>query len=247
MATPIISVSHASIFQGDHLVLKDVSFTVEEGEMVYLIGRVGTGKTSLIKTLNAELPLKEGEAQVAGFDLSRLRPKQIPFLRRKIGVVFQQFQLLPDRTVYENLLFVLKATGWKQKSEIDARIQEVLARVDMATKGFKMPHQLSGGEQQRIAIARALLNQPQLILADEPTGNLDPETMNEIMRIFVDICNAGTAVLFITHNYNLMKQCPGRTLKCEYERLSEVQRRKENSEIDFDQLMVDLEGDFEAI
>ncbi len=173
---PIINFQDASIFQDDYLVLSDVSFSVTSGEFVYLIGRVGSGKTSLIKTINAELPLKEGQAQVAGYQLEKLRMKSVPNLRRKLGIVFQDFQLLIDRTIYDNLQFVLKATGWKDKTEIEARINEVLEKTGLEYKHYKMPHQLSGGEQQRVVIARALLNNPDIILADEPTGNLDPET-----------------------------------------------------------------------
>ncbi|MBQ5997185.1 MAG: ATP-binding cassette domain-containing protein [Bacteroidales bacterium] len=246
MGKTVIDMKLASIFQGDHLVLTDVSFQVEAGEMVYLIGRVGTGKTSLLKTLNAELPLRQGEATIAGFPLHTLRRRDVPMLRRKIGVIFQQFQLLSDRSVYDNLLFVLRATGWKAGREADARIKEVLQRVGMQTKDYKMPHQLSGGEQQRVAIARALLNNPEVILADEPTGNLDPETVQEIMRIFVDICQAGTAVLFITHNYALLRQCPGRILKCEYRHLKEMQRTR-NEGINFDDLMDELDSEIDNI
>ncbi len=210
----IISFNDAAIFIYDHLVLKDVSFTVNKGEFVYLIGRVGSGKTSLIKTINAEIPLQKGEAIVAGFQIQGIKPRYIPLLRRKLGIVFQDFQLLTDRTVSENLSFVLKATGWKNRNEIEQRITEVLEKTDMHHKGYKMPHQLSGGEQQRVVIARALLNDPEVILADEPTGNLDPETSEGIMKILFEISQAGRAVIMATHNYNLLKKFPSRTLKC---------------------------------
>lgn len=229
----IIQFNEASIFQNDHLVLSGVSFKVAKDEFVYLIGRVGSGKTSLIKTINAELPLKKGEAWVAGFQLEKLRSSQVPFLRRKLGIVFQDFQLLIDRSVYDNLYFVLHATGWKDKKMTDNRIQEVLSKVGLENKGYKMPHQLSGGEQQRVVIARALLNEPEIILADEPTGNLDPETSEGIIQILKDISAAGRAVLMATHNYPLLKKYPARTLKCEDGRLMELE---ESAEIDFTML-----------
>jgi len=229
----IIQFKNASIFQNDHLVLSDVSFKVAKDEFVYLIGRVGSGKTSLIKTINAELTLKSGEATVAGFQLEKLKNNQIPFLRRKLGIVFQDFQLLIDRSVYDNLYFVLHATGWKDKKLIDKRIQEVLSKVGLENKGYKMPHQLSGGEQQRVVIARALLNEPEIILADEPTGNLDPETSEGIIQILKNISTAGRAVLMATHNYTLLKKYPARTLKCEDGRLMELE---ESAEIDFTML-----------
>ena len=231
---PMISFSHADIFHGDHLVLKDVTFSVHSGEFVYLIGKVGSGKTSLVKTLNAELPLSRGQADVTGYALHSLKKSQIPFLRRRIGVVFQDFQLLTDRTVHDNLFFVLQATGWKKKSNPEKRITDVLQMVGMSTKGYKMPHQLSGGEQQRVAIARALLNAPELILADEPTGNLDPETSFEIMDLLTGIHQAGKTVVMVTHNYNLLKKFPFRTLKCENERVTEMETLQE---IDFSVLM----------
>ncbi len=210
----IIHFENATIFIEDHLVLSDVNFQVNKGEFIYLIGKVGSGKTSLIKTINAEHPLKEGEAYVTGFPLHSLKRKQVPFLRRKLGIVFQDFQLMTDRTVTDNLAFVLKATGWKNKEETGRRISEVLERVGLAVKGYKMPHQLSGGEQQRVVIARALLNDPEIILADEPTGNLDPETSDDIMNILTDISRNGRAVIMATHNYNLLEKYRARTLKC---------------------------------
>lgn len=212
---PLISLEHAYISQVNNLVLSDVNMTIHPGDFVYLIGATGSGKSSLLKTLYADLPLKEGKATVVGFDLDSLKEKDIPFLRRKIGIVFQDFQLLPDRSVRDNLLFVLKATGWKDKKKMDDRIRYVLERVDMGTKHFKMPHQLSGGEQQRIAIARALLNDPELIIADEPTGNLDPSTSEEIMLLMKEICGNGRAILMATHDYSLILKFPSRTMKCE--------------------------------
>ena len=215
----IIRFENATIFIKDHLVLSDVNFQVNKGEFVYLIGRVGSGKTSLIKSINAEHPLQEGEGYVAEFPLHSIKTKQIPYLRRKLGIVFQDFQLLTDRTVTDNLAFVLKATGWKNRVEIEKRISEVLERVGLAVKGYKMPHQLSGGEQQRVVIARALLNDPEIILADEPTGNLDPETSEDIMNILTGISRSGRAVVMATHNYNLLGKFRARTLKCEDGRL----------------------------
>ncbi len=211
----IIRFENADIFIQDHLVLSDVNFQINKGEFLFLIGKVGSGKTSLIRTVNAEHPLMKGEGYVSEFSLHELKRRQIPFLRRKLGIVFQDFQLLTDRTITENLAFVLKATGWKEKTEIEKRISEVLERVGLATKGYKMTHQLSGGEQQRVVIARALLNDPEIILADEPTGNLDPETSQDIMGILTDISKNGRAVIMATHNYNLIEKYPARTLKCE--------------------------------
>jgi cell division transport system ATP-binding protein len=210
----IIQFSNASIAIKDHLVMSDISFAVEKGEMVYLIGKVGSGKTSFIRTINAEILLSSGSALVAGYYLENLKKQEVPFLRRKLGIVFQDFQLLTDRSVYENLEFVLKATEWKVKTDIEARIGEVLEKVGLSTKGFKMPNQLSGGEQQRVVIARALLNNPEIILADEPTGNLDPKTSEDIMQILLEISNSGRAVIIATHNYNLIRKFPARIVKC---------------------------------
>lgn len=229
----IIRFEHASLSQRDQLVLSDVSLAIDKGEFVYVIGRVGSGKTTLIKTINAELPVIEGTAYVAGYQLEKIRKKQIPYLRRKLGIVFQDFQLLTDRTVDDNLEFVLQATGWKNKKEIRQRIGDVLEKVDMAHKGYKMPKQLSGGEQQRVVIARALLNDPEIILADEPTGNLDPETSEGIMQILFDISRSGRAVLMATHNYTLLKKFPARTLRCEKGKLTETEPAQE---IDFHSL-----------
>jgi cell division transport system ATP-binding protein len=223
----VISFQDVSIYQEDHLVLWDVNFEVRKNEFVYLIGKVGSGKSSIIKTINAELPLRKGEAIVADIKLQDIKRKQIPLLRRKLGIVFQDFQLLIDRSVYENLNFVLGATGWKIKKDIQSRIEEVLAKVNLEYEGHKMPHQLSGGEQQRVVIARALLNDPEVILADEPTGNLDPETSEVIMKILHGIQESGRAVVMATHNYSLIKKFPARILKCENGKLIEAQNSDE--------------------
>ncbi|HNX43020.1 MAG TPA: ATP-binding cassette domain-containing protein [Bacteroidales bacterium] len=211
----IISLSHASVFQKNILILSDVSLCINRGEFVYLIGKTGTGKSSLLKTLYAELPLTEGEGEVAGYNLRELKRKEVPYLRRKLGIVFQDFQLLNDRSVNDNLLFIMKATGWKDAEAMRSRMNEVLDKVGLITKGFKMPHQLSGGEQQRVSIARALINDPELILADEPTGNLDPETSEGILQLLFDIRRAGRAVFMATHNYNMIDKFPSRTVRCE--------------------------------
>lgn len=218
----IIELTDCTIWQQNHLVLSHVNLSVGKGEFIYLIGRVGSGKSSLIKTLNAQLPLKEGIGLVAGYDLSKIKKREVPLLRRKIGIVFQDFQLLTDRTVNENLEFVLKATGWKNKTEIDMRIGEVLEKVGLGLKRYKLPHQLSGGEQQRVVIGRALLNDPEIILADEPTGNLDPETSEGILKLLTDISRTGRAVIVATHNYSLIKKFSARTLKCDDGELKDV-------------------------
>ncbi|MCE9539597.1 MAG: ATP-binding cassette domain-containing protein [Bacteroidetes bacterium] len=211
----IIHLDKVSIFQKHNLVLTNVALNIDKGEFVYLLGKTGSGKSSLLKTLYAELDLVQGEGTVAGFNLKTIKRKEIPFLRRKLGIVFHDFQLLTDRNVNDNLLFVLKATGWKNKLEIQKRIQDVLEKVHLSTKGFKMTHELSGGEQQRISIARALLNDPELILADEPTGNLDPETSEEIMNVLLEISKSGRAVLIATHDIMMFNKFPSRTIKCE--------------------------------
>jgi cell division transport system ATP-binding protein len=223
----IIELSNCTIWQQDHLVLSNVNLCVSKGEFIYLVGRVGSGKSSLIKTLNAQLPLKDGLGLVAGYDLSKIKRRDIPYLRRKIGIVFQDFQLLIDRSVNDNLEFVLKATGWKNKKEIDTRIGEVLEKVGLGLKGYKMPHQLSGGEQQRVVIGRALLNDPDIILADEPTGNLDPETSEGIIRLLQDISKTGRAVIVATHNYTLLKKFTAKTIKCDDGKLMEVKDDEE--------------------
>jgi len=229
----VITLENTVIGVDDHIILTDVNLTVGKSEFVYVIGRVGSGKTSLIKTLNAELPLIEGTGLVSGFHLEKIRRKEVPYLRRKLGIVFQDFKLLIDRTVDHNLEFTLKATGWKNKAEIKDRIAEVLEKVDLGYKGYKMPHQLSGGEQQRVVIARALLNDPEIILADEPTGNLDPATSDDIMKILWDISESGRAVMMATHNYNLIKRFSSRTLKCEEGKLTGANL----SEADIDRLI----------
>lgn len=217
----IISLENANIYQGELLVLKNVEFKVSKGDFVYLTGKTGSGKSSLLKTLYAELPLTEGIGVIAETNLVKLKRKKVPFLRRKLGVVFQDFQLLADRSIEENLTFVLKATGWK-KADIAPRVAEVLDYVEMRDHAKKMPHQISGGEQQRVAIARALLNHPSLILADEPTGNLDPETSDALMKLLHSIAAQGTAVLMSTHNYNLIDKFDGRVFRCEDQNLIEM-------------------------
>jgi cell division transport system ATP-binding protein len=212
---PVLSMTQATIFQGETPVLSDVTFSVEQHEFVFLIGRTGSGKSSLLKTLYADLPLKSGLSEVVGYSLSEIKNKEVPFLRRKIGIIFQDFQLFTDRTVHENLSFVLKATGWTDPILIKERIGEVLLQVGLLEALNKMPHQLSGGEQQRIVIARALLNSPSILLADEPTGNLDPDVADGIFKLFQDINKKGTAILMATHNHELLRKYPYRVLKCE--------------------------------
>lgn len=226
MSNPILQLKDASIFQGESLVLSNVNVEINKGDFVYLIGKTGTGKSSFMKTLYGDLPLTEGEGHIVDFDLKNLKEKDIPFLRRKLGVVFQDFKLLTDRTINNNLLFVLKATGWKDKDKMKTRVEEVLTKVDMKTKGFKFPHELSGGEQQRVAIARALLNDPELILADEPTGNLDPQTSVEVMEVLQDINKNGNTILMATHDYALLLKYPSKTLKCDENQVYEVVQRK---------------------
>jgi len=221
MSDIIIHLDHCDIFHSKNLTLSDVSLTVSKGEFVYLIGRTGTGKSSLLKTLYAEIPLTHGEGTIAGFQLKKISSKKIPYLRRKLGMVFQDFQLLTDRNAKQNLEFVLRATGWKNKNEIEQRIQQVLDKVALGTKAFKMPHELSGGEQQRLVIARALLNDPEIILADEPTGNLDPETNAEILKVLKEISGSGRTVVMATHNYPLIEKFPGRIIKFENGRVTE--------------------------
>jgi cell division transport system ATP-binding protein len=216
MAEPIVSIREANIYQGDNLVLGGVNLEVSRGEFVYLVGKTGTGKSSLLKTLYGELPLREGEAKVADFDLRKLTWKTVPFLRRTIGVVFQDFQLLTDRNVNNNLKFVLRAIGWKDDKLMNEKIADVLDKVGLRSKGFKMPYEMSGGEQQRIDIARALLNSPKLILADEPTGNLDPETSDEIMQLLFNISrDYGTAIMMATHDYMVIRKFPARMVRTE--------------------------------
>ncbi|MBQ0769236.1 MAG: ATP-binding cassette domain-containing protein [Bizionia sp.] len=226
MPNTVLEFKDASIFQGDSLVLSDVNVKINKGDFVYLIGKTGSGKSSFMKTLYADIPLKSGEGHIVDFNLQTLKEKDIPFLRRKLGVVFQDFKLLTDRTVNDNLLFVLKATGWKDKMEMVNKIESVLTKVGMKTSGFKFPHELSGGEQQRIAIARALLNDPELILADEPTGNLDPQTSVEIMEVLQEINKNGNTILMATHDYALLLKYPSKTLKCDENQVFEVVQRK---------------------
>ena len=216
MAEAIVELRNVTIYQGESLILQEVNINVNRGEFVYLVGKTGTGKSSLLKTMYGDLTLKEGEGIVVGYNLSELDWKKVPYLRRNLGVVFQEFQLLTDRNVNENLKFVLKATGWKDEKLMDEKIADVLDKVGLRTKGFKMPFELSGGEQQRVDIARALLNSPKLILADEPTGNLDPETSDEIMQLLFNICrDYGTAIIMATHDYPVIHKFPARTIKTE--------------------------------
>lgn len=215
LSQPIIELVNATIYQRDNIVLSNVTFSIGKGDFVYLIGKTGSGKSSLLRTLYAELPIDEGIANVAGFDLTDLRRKDIPYLRRKLGIVFQDFQLLDDRNVEANLEFVLHATGWDDEDEIDRRIDFVLEKVGLLDKRRNMPYNLSGGERQAVAIARALLNDPDIILADEPTGNLDPETALDVLKMLLRIADSGTAVLMATHNYGLIQKYPGRIIKCE--------------------------------
>ncbi|TPN81736.1 cell division ATP-binding protein FtsE [Aquimarina algicola] len=226
MSDTVLTLKNASIYQRESLILSDVNVEVHKGDFVYLIGKTGTGKSSFMKTLYGDLPLLEGEGSIVDFDLPTLQENQIPFLRRKLGIVFQDFKLLNDRTVKDNLLFVLKATGWTDQSEMDQKIDDVLDKVGMKTKGFKFPYQLSGGEQQRIAIARALLNDPELILADEPTGNLDPQTSVEVMEVLQGINKNGNTILMATHDYALLLKYPSKTLKCDGNKVFEVVQRK---------------------
>lgn len=222
MSQPVLSLKNVTISQGEKMILSNVNLDVNHGEFIYIIGKTGTGKSSFMKTLYADLPLTEGEGNIVGFDLATLKEDEIPYLRRKIGFVFQDFKLLPDRSIKDNLLFVLKATGWKNNADIQNKIDEVLNKVGMIGSVGKMPHQLSGGEQQRVAIARALLNNPEFILADEPTGNLDPQTSVEVMEVLRKINATGKTVIMATHDYALIMKFPSKTLKCEDAHLFEV-------------------------
>lgn len=212
---PVVHVKGVSVFHDHNTILGDISFDIQKGEFVYMVGRTGSGKSSLLKTLYADLPLRLGEMKVVGFDIRVIKPGQVPLLRRKLGIIFQDFQLFNDRSVGENLMFVMKATGWSDNAKMRARLSEVLMQVGLGSVEKKLPHQLSGGEQQRVVIARALINEPQILIADEPTGNLDPEVSQGIMKIFQQINRSGTAVLMATHSYGLIKKFPARVLKCE--------------------------------
>lgn len=214
MSDILIQYDDVEICRKENLILRGVNFQLRKGEFLYMIGKVGSGKSSLLKTMYAEMPIRSGYARIFDYDLGKIKQKEIPFLRRKLGIVFQDFQLLTDRDIKNNLLFVLKATGWKDKKEMEQRIDNVLAQVGMSNKDYKMPHELSGGEQQRIVIARALLNSPELILADEPTGNLDPETGSNIVQLLHDISESGTSVIMTTHNYQLVQNFPGNVKRC---------------------------------
>ena len=211
----VVIVSQASIFQEDQNVLSNLDFTIEKGEFVYLIGRTGSGKSSLLKTLYADLPFRMGAAEIVGYNLANLKSKQVPFLRRNIGIIFQDFELFYDRSIAENLTFVMKATGWRDAAKMKGRVAEVLMRVGLGAISSKMPHQLSGGEQQRVVIARALVNEPKILIADEPTGNLDPDVSEGILNLFEEINNSGTAILMATHNHKFLEKYPHRVLKCE--------------------------------
>ncbi|MDR3252695.1 MAG: ATP-binding cassette domain-containing protein [Tannerella sp.] len=218
----LVELENIEVCQEENVVLSNASLSLNTSEFVYVIGKVGSGKSTLLKALYCEVPIRKGRAVVAGYDLTKIKRREIPFLRRRLGIVFQDFQLLTDRTAIKNLEFVLKATGWSSQQNINRRIEEVLEQVGMPNKGYKMPHELSGGEQQRIAIARALLNTPEIILADEPTGNLDPQTSGQIVQLLHDICRLGTAVIMTTHNYNIVKTFPARVFKCENDKLYDV-------------------------
>jgi len=218
---PIVSVKDASIFQENQTVLSDINFELEKGELVFIVGRTGSGKSSLLKTMYADLALRLGEIIVAGYNISKMKRKEIPMLRRKLGIIFQDFQLLPDRTVSENLFFVMKATGWRDRSKMKKRLAEVLIRVGLGAVDSKMPHQLSGGEQQRVVIARAIINEPLLLIADEPTGNLDPEVSDGIFKLFLEINKSGTAILMATHDHTIIGNHPARILKCEHGKIKD--------------------------
>ncbi|MEM8845657.1 MAG: ATP-binding cassette domain-containing protein [Bacteroidota bacterium] len=222
MPETIVQLEDVAVFQRENLILNQINLEVKKGEFVYVIGKTGSGKSSFMKTLYADLPLKQGAGKIVDFDLKTMPEKDIPFLRRKLGIVFQDFKLLPDRNINNNLKFVLKATGWTDSNKMENKIEEVLEKVGMKTKGFKFPHELSGGEQQRVAIARALLNDPELILADEPTGNLDPQTSVEVMKVLQEINENGRTIIMATHDYALILKYPHKTLKCDGSKIFEV-------------------------
>jgi cell division transport system ATP-binding protein len=234
----IIELTNADIYQRETLILKDINLSINKGEFLYIIGKVGSGKSSLLKTLYNELPLIAGTGTICGYHLEKIRQKEVPFLRRKLGIVFQDFQLLTDRTVYKNFEFVLKATGWNNEKSIKDRIHEVLEIVEMGHSDKRMPHQLSGGEQQRVVIARALLNNPEIILADEPTGNLDPETSDALLRVFMEINAEGKTIVMATHDYPIIQRFPARKIICEGESIRELGDGTDL--IDFESLLEDL-------
>lgn len=227
---PVLSLRSASIYQGSNIVLNDINLEIDKGEFVFLVGRTGSGKSSLLKTLYADLPLHLGDIIISGYNLKSLKKKEVPYLRRKVGIVFQDFQLLPDRSVSENLTFVMKATGWSDNAKIKNRQAEVLMQVGLGAVEKKLPHQLSGGEQQRVVIARALINEPTILIADEPTGNLDPEVANDILKVFQQINKSGTAILMATHSYTLIRKFPARILKCMEGKI--LDSKKENFELE---------------
>lgn len=222
MPKTIVRLTDVAVFQGRNLILDNITLEINGGEFIYIIGKTGSGKSSFMKMLYGDLPFGKGQGSVVDFDLKKLQERDIPYLRRKLGIVFQDFKLLPDRNINNNLRFVLKATGWKNLTEMEAKIEEVLEKVGMKTKGFKFPHELSGGEQQRVAIARALLNDPELILADEPTGNLDPQTSVEVMKVLQEINKNGRTIIMATHDYALILKYPHKTLKCDESKIFEV-------------------------
>ena len=227
MSDSVLKLENTSIFQDKNLILSEINIDVKKGEFVYLIGKTGSGKSSLLKTLYGDLKLNHGKGEIVGFNLETLKDKKIPFLRRKLGIVFQDFKLLNERTVYGNLKFVLQATGWKEREKMNEKIEAVLTKVNMESKKDKFPFELSGGEQQRIAIARALLNDPELILADEPTGNLDPQTSMEVMEVLQDLNKKGNTIFMATHDYALILKYPSKTLRCEGKKVFEVVQRKD--------------------
>ncbi|MFL9837871.1 ATP-binding cassette domain-containing protein [Flavobacterium sp. ST-75] len=225
MSQPVLSLKNVTVYQDNNAVITDINLEVFPGEFIYIIGKTGSGKSSFMKTLYGDLKLKQGQGTFVDYDLTTLKERNIPYLRRKIGIVFQDFKLLPDRNVYDNLLFVLKATGWSEKREMDVKINEVLDKVGMKNAVYKMPHQISGGEQQRVAVARALLNDPEVIIADEPTGNLDPQTSVEVMQLLKEINQNGKTIIMATHDYALLMKFPSKTLKCDSGTLFEVVQR----------------------
>lgn len=235
---PIIELKNADIYQRETLVLKNVNLSINKGEFLYIIGKVGSGKSSLLKTFYNELPLIAGNGTICGYHLEKIRPKEVPFLRRRLGIIFQDFQLLTDRTIYKNFEFVLRATGWNNEKTIKERIEEVLSIVEMGHSGSRMPHQLSGGEQQRIVIARALLNNPEIILADEPTGNLDPETSEALLKVFMEINKEGKTIVMATHDYPIIQKFPARKIICEEDGIREL--ADDTEIIDFETLLEDL-------